>query len=202
MTTHSACEQSPPKNSSAPCFLTDHTLFRYLLNHVAWGVDILFINILQNKTTTRAQGDLKLLERRVRFFEKHDPNFSTAPAYHISRLMYQTALHAIQTASAAPNMSNSTNAGVNGGDSNPVNAFGSSFSNDPTLPLAQDMDWLNGASGNRPFLNDEWMRPLGFQSEYWQDPWTSDAWGPDISDLSMSGNQIEAWNCPLQNVNN
>ena len=116
--------------------------------------------------------------------------------------MYQTVLHAIQTASAAPNMSNSAHAGVNGGDSNPANTFGSSFSNDPTLPLAQDMDWLNGASGNRPFLNDEWMRPLGFQSEYWQDPWTSDAWGPDISDLSMSGNQIEAWNCPLQNANN
>jgi hypothetical protein len=117
--------------------------------------------------------------------------------------MYQTALHAIQTASSAPNMSTSANASVNGADTNLVmNTFEASSSNAPTQLFGQDMDWLNSASGNRPFLNDEWMMPLGFQPEYWQDPWTADAWGPDISDLSMSGNQMEAWNYPLQNTNN
>lgn len=171
------------------------------MNHVAWGVDILFINILQNKTTIRAQGDLKLLERIVRFFEKHDPNFSTAPAYHISRLMYETALHAIKTASAASITSNLLNASANGVATNPVNMFESSTSSGPALHLAQDMDWLNGASGDPPFLNDEWMMPLGFQPEYWQDPWTADAWGPDISELSMSGNHMETWNCPHPNAN-
>jgi hypothetical protein len=176
---------------------------RYLLNHVAWGVDILFINILQNKTTTRALGDLKLLERIVRFFEKHDPNFNMAPAYHISRLMYHTALHAIQTASAAPNLSNSTTARLNGGATNPSLIFEPSFSDDPTQPQAQDMSWLNGTSGDQPFLGgDEWMMPLGFQPEYWQDPWIADAWGLDISDLSVSGNPMDVWNGPMQNVNN
>jgi hypothetical protein len=116
--------------------------------------------------------------------------------------MYQTALHAIQTASIASIMSNLANASANGADTNPITMFESSSSNDPAPPPAQDMDWLNGASGNRPFLNDEWMMPLGFQPEYWQDPWTADAWGPDIFDLSMSGNQMEAWNCPLPNANN
>jgi hypothetical protein len=201
MTIPLPCEHSPKNSFDSVLRLNEH-FFRYLLNHVAWGVDMLFINILQNKTTIRAQGDLKLLERIVRFFEKHDPNFSTAPAYHISRLMYETALHAIQTASAASIMSNLANAIANVADTNPINMFESGSSKDLTLPLAQDMDWLNDASGNRPFLNDEWMMPLGFQPEYWQDPWTADAWGPDISDLSMSGNQMEAWNYPLPNANN
>ncbi|KAE8383472.1 hypothetical protein BDV26DRAFT_251803 [Aspergillus bertholletiae] len=78
-----------------------HPFTIYLLYHTAWNVDILLINILENKTTLQAWEDLDLLATVIGFFEKHDPNFETAVPYHVTRLYHQVALRAVNNATAA-----------------------------------------------------------------------------------------------------
>ncbi|OGM48060.1 hypothetical protein ABOM_002887 [Aspergillus bombycis] len=136
-----------------------HPFTIYLLYHIAWTVDILLINILENKTTPQAREDLNLLGTVIRFFEKHDPNYESAVPYHISRLYYQVALRAINNATA----SQSTDL------ERPARALAATKNNDDAL----DTGTVTPASGSNGSPNPQlysWGMQLSFLPELWQDP--------------------------------
>ncbi|GAB1209742.1 hypothetical protein APSETT445_008523 [Aspergillus pseudonomiae] len=147
-----------------------HPFTIYLVYHIAWTVDILLINILENKTSPQAREDLHLLGTVIRFFEKHDPNCETAVPYHVSRLYYQVALRAINNAAA----SQST------GLENPAGALATTNNNDgrSTFPYLNNNDALDtgtvtpasGSNGSPNPVLYSWGMQLSFLPELWQDP--------------------------------
>ncbi|KAK1841678.1 fungal specific transcription factor [Colletotrichum chrysophilum] len=68
-----------------------HPFTIYLLYQVAWSVDILFVNIIENKTSTTALQDLELIKMVINFFESYDPNYQTVASYHIIKVLYEVA---------------------------------------------------------------------------------------------------------------
>ncbi|TDZ37539.1 Fusaridione A cluster transcription factor fsdR [Colletotrichum trifolii] len=61
----------------------EHPYTPYLLYQIAWSVDILFVNILQNKANPRARRDLDLIRTVISFFEKYDPDHQAVVSYQI-----------------------------------------------------------------------------------------------------------------------
>ncbi|KAL3295699.1 fungal specific transcription factor [Colletotrichum asianum] len=68
-----------------------HPFTIYLLYQVAWSVDILFVNIIENKTSTTALQDLELIKMVINFFESYDLNYQTVASYHIIKVLYEVA---------------------------------------------------------------------------------------------------------------
>ena len=66
------------------------------MNNVSWSLDIIFINVLQNKGTISAQEDLILLGRVISLFKKYDPNYIHAATFQIVKIFYQVAWKALQ----------------------------------------------------------------------------------------------------------
>ncbi|CAG8972156.1 hypothetical protein HYALB_00009704 [Hymenoscyphus albidus] len=175
-----------------------HPFTRYLVNHVAWSVDILFMNILQNKSSPKVFEDLKLLQRLVEYYENYDAERDSSVAYKMTKAMYTVASRAIvMTQNAAPSIDEQLS-GLGLHNSPPCNPL-------PELSLdalvepatasngfpANNINYPNGGAGvtgngfsSMPFLESEWMMPLGFQPEYWQDPWANVFQDPDLSDLA------------------
>lgn len=151
-----------------------HPFTIYLLYHVAWNVDILLINILENKTKPQAFDDLQLLGSVVSFFEQHDPSYETAVAYHITRLYYQVALRAVN---------NAKNAFQNKPQESPVHPPATASDNGHSLYSP-----LPNTSGNLPvtgtgsplydsnveqsvlLLLSSYGMELSFLPDLWQDP--------------------------------
>jgi hypothetical protein len=134
------------------------------------------MNILQNKSNPRVVKDLKLIEKIVVFYEKYDPERDCNPSYQISKVMLVVATRAVRKAQGEEvtasigqqfsgldikdiSMENSTNA--------PVSITQSEF------PAMAGNAGLNNDFYSMPFIESEWMMPLGFQREYWQDPWAN-----------------------------
>lgn len=92
---HEGYRNHPYSSSVAPELLYMHRTLtnsdRYLLYEVAWSVDILFINILQNKFHPRARRDLDLIRTVITFFEKFDPYHQSVPSYQIIRVILGVA---------------------------------------------------------------------------------------------------------------
>ncbi|OHW91060.1 fungal specific transcription factor [Colletotrichum incanum] len=63
----------------------------HLLYQVAWCVDILFVNILENKTSTQSLQDLELIKMVLSFFETYDMNHQRVASYHIIQALYEVA---------------------------------------------------------------------------------------------------------------
>ncbi|KAE8158010.1 hypothetical protein BDV40DRAFT_292195 [Aspergillus tamarii] len=148
-----------------------HPFTIYLVYHIAWNVDILLINILENKTTPQAREDLDLLGTVIRFFEKHDPNYESAVPYHIARLYYQVALRAVNNTTAA---SQSTRQESPTGTLTTTQDNGHS-SNFPYYSHGDTMDpgTATPASGSNGSPNPQlysWGMQLSFLPELWQDP--------------------------------
>ncbi|KAH6715104.1 hypothetical protein BKA61DRAFT_721830 [Leptodontidium sp. MPI-SDFR-AT-0119] len=72
-----------------------HMFSLHLLNNVSWSLDVVFINILQNKGTPGARKDLNLLGRIISRFKKFDPNYRDAVAFRTASL-FQVACRALQ----------------------------------------------------------------------------------------------------------
>ncbi|RDL31155.1 uncharacterized protein BP5553_09944 [Venustampulla echinocandica] len=157
----------------------DHPFTRYLVNHIAWSVDVLFMNILQNKTSPQVVKDLKLLQRIVEFYEKSDPNRSSSTAYQVTKSMYIVASRAVNKSQGEVLTSSQEKyPAASGTISSSLNdyAINSSARFQPQHPapsIREDMGAFNGGLGALPYLESEWMMPLGFQPEYWQDPWAN-----------------------------
>ncbi|KAK1636073.1 fungal-specific transcription factor domain-containing protein [Colletotrichum phormii] len=69
----------------------EHPYTPYLLYQIAWSVDILFVNILQNKNNPRARRDLDLIRTVISFFEKYDPYHQTVISYQIIKVIADVA---------------------------------------------------------------------------------------------------------------
>lgn len=66
------------------------------MNNVYWSLDIIFINILQNKGTVGAGEDLNLLGRIISLFKKYYPNYTHSISFRIAKVFYQVAWKALQ----------------------------------------------------------------------------------------------------------
>jgi hypothetical protein len=163
------------------------------------------MNILHNKTSPRVYEDLELLEKIVKFYEKYDANRANTPAYQITKALYRIASRAVKIAQGQPQGQAQVNIrqipvtprfqnGNGNGVSFPAGP-GPSVSSGVSAPLQQrqiplpsmmdNMAWSNNGVDHMTFLDPEWMMPMGFQPEYWQDPWANVFQDHDISDLSL-----------------
>ncbi|GJC98193.1 fungal specific transcription factor [Colletotrichum higginsianum] len=68
-----------------------HPFTIYLLYQVAWCVDILFVNILEHKTSPQSLQDLGLIRLVLSFFERYDADHQRVASYHIIRALYDVA---------------------------------------------------------------------------------------------------------------
>ncbi|KAL6402735.1 Zn2/Cys6 DNA-binding protein [Ilyonectria robusta] len=75
-----------------------HPFTIYLLDHLAWSVDIIFLNILQNKESPGVLRDLHMLKRILTLFEKYDSDRDKARGYLIVRALHGVASRAIHRA--------------------------------------------------------------------------------------------------------
>ncbi|KDN64341.1 putative fungal specific transcription factor domain-containing protein [Colletotrichum sublineola] len=80
----------------------EHPYTPYLLYQVAWSVDILFVNIIQNKTNPRAHRDLDLIRNVIGFFEKYDPSHQSVVLYHIIKVMADVAASVLANTPTLP----------------------------------------------------------------------------------------------------
>ncbi|GJD02791.1 fungal specific transcription factor [Colletotrichum higginsianum] len=78
------------------------SLALYLLYQIAWSVDILFVNILQNKTNPRARRDLDLIRTVISFFEKYDPGHQTVVSYQIIKVIADVAASVLANTPTLP----------------------------------------------------------------------------------------------------
>jgi hypothetical protein len=159
----------------------------FLVNHVAWSVDILFMNILHNKTGSRVYDDLELLAKILKFYEKYDENRANTPAYKITKGLYKIATRAVKAAMAGP-LNDTTSLPSQPEPSGPLGTVPELDTN--SLPMA-GMDYATNGLDNMNFLDSvdsEWMMPMGFQPQYWQDPWANVFQDNDMSDLSLQSN--------------
>lgn len=68
---------------------------RYLLYQVAWSVDILFINIIENKTSAIAGQDIELIKLVLSFYERYDVSHKNITSYYIIKALYEVAVSVI-----------------------------------------------------------------------------------------------------------
>ncbi|OLN81775.1 putative transcriptional regulatory protein C11D3.07c 2, partial [Colletotrichum chlorophyti] len=80
----------------------EHPYTPYLLYQVAWSVDILFVNILQNKSSPRARRDLELIRTVISFFEKYDPYHRSVISYHIIKIIADVAASVLANTPTLP----------------------------------------------------------------------------------------------------
>ncbi|WYZ41778.1 hypothetical protein EsH8_V_000673 [Colletotrichum jinshuiense] len=137
-----------------------HPFTIYLLYQVAWCVDILFVNILENKSSVQSVRDLELIAMVLSFFERYDANHQSVASYHIIRALYGVA-------SSAVAQSPSDAGGGGGGVADPV----------PTLSLS-DLElggWEEISLGSHEWLSagflqmTDWRLPTGADGDPEQD---------------------------------
>ncbi|OHW92902.1 fungal specific transcription factor [Colletotrichum incanum] len=80
----------------------EHPYTPYLLYQIAWSVDILFVNILQNKTNPRARRDLDLIRTVISFFEKYDPDHQSVVSYQIIKVIADVAASVLANTPTLP----------------------------------------------------------------------------------------------------
>ncbi|KAJ0279686.1 hypothetical protein CBS470a_009133 [Colletotrichum nupharicola] len=73
----------------------DHPFTIYLLYQVAWTVDILFINIIENKTSATAAQDIELIKLVLSCYERYDVNHQKIASYHIIKALYEVAVSVV-----------------------------------------------------------------------------------------------------------
>ncbi|KAF2019984.1 hypothetical protein BU24DRAFT_419584 [Aaosphaeria arxii CBS 175.79] len=167
--------------------LSDHPFAIFLLYQVAWSTDILFISIIQNKTTKRAHDDLQLIKSIVSFFETYDSNHQNVFSYHIISALATVASRVLQKESelSSGSLEKSSVALLQPAYSIPEN-MGTSIMEDNFLPNFPERAQSAGSTlpGVGQSLLDEagltnehqwftelldWHIPLDFQSEVWKD---------------------------------
>ncbi|TVY16315.1 Fusaridione A cluster transcription factor fsdR [Lachnellula arida] len=172
----------------------------FLINHVSWGVDILFLCILHNKTSPRVYDDLELLEMILRFYEKYNANHANETSYQVTRALYHIASRAVRIAQGRaqvpadqitlpPSTGFPNVAATSLPKPQPNYSMSVPAPLQGQIPLPTTVDHLswpdNNGVENMTLLDREWMMPIGFQPEYWQDPWANVFQDPDMSDLSL-----------------
>ncbi|TVY36767.1 Fusaridione A cluster transcription factor [Lachnellula subtilissima] len=182
-----------------------HPFTVFLINHVSWSVDILFMNILHNKESPRVYEALDLLEMILKFYERYDSNRANTMSYQITRGLHHIASRAVRIAQgqAQPADQNTLppSAGFQNVAAPPLPKPTAGYSASVPAPVQEqirvptNVDQLpwptdNGLE-NMTYLNREWIMPMGFQPEYWQDPWANVFQDPDMSDLSLQSGEIQ-----------
>ncbi|KAJ5032935.1 uncharacterized protein L3040_009524 [Drepanopeziza brunnea f. sp. 'multigermtubi'] len=91
------CVQAARDIASLPDKLPkDHPFMKFLVPNVALNVDILCLNILQNKNTVMAYQDLALMEKVVKQFERFSSELGHNIISHTANLLYLVAAHGIR----------------------------------------------------------------------------------------------------------
>ncbi|TVY27994.1 Fusaridione A cluster transcription factor [Lachnellula hyalina] len=183
-----------------------HPFTVFLINHVSWSVDILFMNILHNKASPRVYEDLELLEMILKFYEKYDSNRANTTSYQITRALYHIASRAVRIAQGQAQVPADQNtlppsAGFQDVAAPPLPKPPAAYSTSVAAPIQEQirvppnvdqLPWpTNNGLENMTYLNREWIMPMGFQPEYWQDPWANVFQDPDMSDLSLQSGEIQ-----------
>src|SRR5690349_18472080 len=88
---HSLCKTFRQHNSGRPCSRE----IRSLLHQVSWSIDVLFINILQNRTLSSSLQDVSLIEKVMKLFERIDEDYARHTSYRICSVFHKAALRAI-----------------------------------------------------------------------------------------------------------
>ncbi|CAH0025677.1 unnamed protein product [Clonostachys rhizophaga] len=153
---------------------------------VAWSVDILFISILQNKTTQRASQDLQLINNIVSLFERYDPNHQSAFSYHIIKALATVASRALQNgARLSPDCITPRSTGMTQTAVVASTALTSNNIDNIAVPMPSPLrgESLVSAEQEQMNLDDlnltndggwftgllDWNIPLDYQPEVWQD---------------------------------
>lgn len=161
------------------------------------------MNILQNKSSPKVMEDLKMLQRIVEFYESYDADCNESVAYKITKSMHTVASKAVQMAQNEPTVPSIgeqlSGLGINNSSRSSSDAFprypfdaveATNGFHDNNINHSNGVPGVPGVAGvdngfnSMPFLDSEWMMPLGFQPEYWQDPWANVFQDPDLSDLA------------------
>lgn len=74
-----------------------HPFTIYLLDHLAWSVDTIYINIIQNKKSPAVLTDLQLVKRMVILYEKYESNRNSVKSYLMVRTLLEVASKAMQS---------------------------------------------------------------------------------------------------------
>ena len=162
----------------------------YLLHHVAWSVDILFISIIQNKTSPRAQKDITLLGKVVKLFEMNDSKHDDAMPYRISKALYRVAMDGVQDMSLEEGVPLAVTAatesleplfpdqaegsGMRNGSPlhrQQTNAVPSTF---PHTPLHVENPDTGEQYSDSSFVSPEWNIPIGLEAEFWHEQYFTD----------------------------
>ncbi|KFY91899.1 hypothetical protein V500_04404 [Pseudogymnoascus sp. VKM F-4518 (FW-2643)] len=148
---------------------------KFLLCHVAWSVDILFIHIVQNHTSPCAEEDIALLELVVKFFEKHDPKHANTITYRTTNALYKIALDLVQR--------KLPNAQLPLGPKSPRRNVEFVPTNSTTeMEMNCNSLWPEQQAGAfPPSIGLDWSIPLGLEDYYWPEEnsvmdttWTGD----------------------------
>ncbi|GKT49090.1 fusaridione A cluster transcription factor fsdR [Colletotrichum spaethianum] len=132
-----------------------HPFTIYLLYQVAWCVDILFVNILENKTSAQSLQDLELIKMVLKFFEGYDMNHQRVASYHIIKALYEVASSVVggarpglTDAATLPELPRSSVGMSVGGSSDLVDSM-------PTLSMSDiDLDgWEEISLGSHDWLS-------------------------------------------------
>ena len=162
------------------------------------------MNILHNKASPRVYDDLELLEKILKFYEKYDANRANTMSYQVTKALYHIASRAVRIAQGQARVpadqSTLPPAGFQNSAATSLPKLEPFYPrNGPapiqgqiSLPTTMDnMAWSNNTGmDHMTFLDPEWMMPIGFQPEYWQDPWANVFQDPDMSDLSLQSGEL------------
>ena len=164
------------------------------------------MNILHNKASPRVYEDLELLEMILKFYEKYDSNRANTTSYQITRALYHIASRAVRIAQGQAHVPADQNtlppsAGFQDVAAPPLPKPPAAYSTSVAAliqeqirvpPNVDQLPWpTNNGLENMTYLNREWIMPMGFQPEYWQDPWANVFQDPDMSDLSLQSGEIQ-----------
>ncbi|KAH6967606.1 hypothetical protein BKA56DRAFT_596911 [Ilyonectria sp. MPI-CAGE-AT-0026] len=159
-----------------------------LLHQVSWSIDILFINILQNKATSYTHRDLGLIEKVIKLYERFDADHANLTPYRICCVLHKVALRAVHNALYEVQLPKDAVVACRRADT---------ASQTPAAPLSTSFSKVGAEDGAPPEPNNapdytqqtpketwlpyqlpdvvpEWTAPMALQAEFWQDfsTWT------------------------------
>ncbi|KAF6807482.1 fungal specific transcription factor [Colletotrichum sojae] len=130
-----------------------HPFTIYLLYQVAWSVDILFVNILENRTSPEAHCDLALLRTVLDYFETLDPRREQVASYHVVKALCEVASSVVADGSPG----SSTGDAMTPECASVLSSMGVSVPTDPSSSVVSPELDMGGYWGNISFSGHDWL---------------------------------------------
>ncbi|KAF6821762.1 fungal specific transcription factor [Colletotrichum plurivorum] len=152
-----------------------HPFTIYLLYQVAWSVDILFVNILENRTSPEAHCDLALLRTVLDYFETLDPRREQVASYHVVKALCEVASSVVVDGSPG----SSTGEAMTPECASVFGSMGVSVPTDPSSVMSPELD-MGGYWGNISFSGHDWLSSGFLQTTDMNVPMGSTYTGPVV----------------------